>query len=103
MLGNNICIVGAATKNSDSHSKGVRTIRDIMDSQCVNKEAYTPEILAYIFWHILMDLRQYFNTFADKPKSKLSVLRESLRSFVVPATYQVLDRAVHRSGNNKRT
>ena len=42
-------------------------------------------MLAYIFWHILMESRQYFNTFAGKPRSNLSVLRESLRSFVVPA------------------
>ena len=49
MLGNHICIVGVATKNFDSHSKEVRAIRDIMDSQCVDKEAYTPEMLAYIF------------------------------------------------------
>ena len=56
-----------------------------MESQYVDKEAYTPEMLAYIFWHILMDSRQYFNMFAGKPRSNLSVLRESLHLFVVPA------------------
>ena len=77
MLGNHICIVGVATKNFDSHSKEVRAIRDIMESRCVDKEAYTPEMLAYIFWHILMDSRQYFNTFTCKPRSNFSVLHES--------------------------
>ena len=85
MLGNHIHIVGVATKNFDSHSKEVRAIRDIMEPKCVDKEAYTPKMLAYIFWHILMDSRQYFNTFTGKPRSNLSVLRESLRSFVVPS------------------
>ena len=86
MLGNHIRIVGVATKNFDGHSKEVRAIRDIMESQCVDKEAYTPKMLAYIFWHILMESRQYFNTFAGKPRSNLSVLHEILRSFVVPAS-----------------
>ena len=68
MLGNHICIVGVATKNFDSHSKKVRAIRYIMESQCVDKKVYPPEMLAYIFWHILMDSWQYFNTIAGKPK-----------------------------------
>ena len=84
MLGNHIRFVGVATKNFDSHLKEVRAIRDTTESQCVDKEAYTPNMLAYIFWHILMDSRQYFNMFTGKPRSELSVLRESLRSFVVP-------------------
>ena len=49
ILGNHICIVGVAIKKMYSHSKEVRAIRDIMESQCVDKEAYTPEMLAYIF------------------------------------------------------
>ena len=36
MLGNHIRIVGVATKNFDSHSKEVRAIRYIMESQCVD-------------------------------------------------------------------
>ena len=42
MLGNHISIVGVATKKFESHSKEVRAIRDIMESRCVDKEAYTP-------------------------------------------------------------
>ena len=38
MLGTHICIVDAATKNCDIHLKGLRAIRDIMESQCVDKE-----------------------------------------------------------------
>ena len=102
MLGNNICIVGTATKNSDSHSKGVRTIRDIMESQYVDKEVYTPGMLAYIFWHILMESRQYFNTFAGKPRSNLSALCESLRSFVVPAPMNCPIEDLIGSRNDKR-
>ena len=37
MLGNHIRIVGVATKNFDSHSKEVRAIRYIMESQCIDK------------------------------------------------------------------
>ena len=37
MLGNHIRIMGVATKNFDSHLKEVRAIRDIMESQCVDK------------------------------------------------------------------
>ena len=46
MLGNHIRIVGVATKKIDSHSKEVRVIRDITESQCIDKEAYTTETLA---------------------------------------------------------
>ena len=58
MLVNHICIVGVATKKFDSHSKEVHAIRYIIESQYVDKEAYTPEMLAYIFWHIFMESRQ---------------------------------------------
>ena len=102
MLGNHIHIVGVAAKNFYSHSKEVRAIRDIMESHCVDKEAYTPEMLAYIFWHILMDSRQYFNTFAGNPISNLSVLRESLRSFVVPAPMNCPIEDLIGSRNDKR-
>ena len=102
MLGNHIHIVGVATKNFDSHSKEVHEIRYIMDLQCVDKEAYTPEMMAYIFWHILMDSRQYFNTFVGKPRSNLSVLRESLCPFVVPAPMNCPIEDLIGSRNNKR-
>ena len=102
MLGNHIRKVSVATKNFDSHSKEVHAIRDIMESQCVDKEAYTPEMLAYIFWHILMDSRQYFNTFSGKPRSNLSVLRESLRSFVVPYPMNCPIEYLIGSRNDKR-
>jgi len=84
MLGNHIKIVGVGTANKDGHSKEVVVIRRIMESHCEDKDAYTPEMFAHIFCHILMDSRSYFNTFGTAPHSNLGVLRESIRSFVVP-------------------
>ena len=85
MLGNHIKIVGTVTNTRETHSREVMEIRRILESQCAEKEAYTPEMFAHIFWHILMDSRQYFNTFVTVPVSNLGVLRESIRSFVVRA------------------
>ena len=102
MLGNHIHIVGVATKNIDGHSKEVRTIRDITELKGVDKEAHTPDMLAYIFGHILMDPHQYFNTFTGKPRSNLSVLREILRLFVVPTTMHCPIKDLMGSQNDKR-
>ena len=85
MFGNHICIMGVATEKFDSHLKEVRVIRYIMKLQCIDKEAYLPEMLDYIFWHILMDSRQYLNKFTGKSRSNLSVLSEILSLCVVPA------------------
>ena len=70
--------------------------------QCDDKEAYTSEMLAYIFWHILTDSRQYFNTFAAKPRSNLSVLRESVCLCVVSAPMNCPIEQLIGSRNDKR-
>mmetsp|Transcript_40250 Transcript_40250/g.78685 ORF Transcript_40250/g.78685 Transcript_40250/m.78685 type:complete len:178 (-) Transcript_40250:3850-4383(-) len=85
MVDNHVRIVGVATNNLDSHLVEVIQIRSIMEAKCNEKKSYTPEMLAHIFWHILMDSWQYFNTFVGTPQSNLDVLRESIRSFWVPA------------------
>ena len=102
MIGNHIHIVGVATKNIDGHSKEVRAIRDITELKGVDKEAHTPDMLAYIFGHILMDPHQYFNTFTGKPRSNLSVLCEGLCSFLITAPMNCPIEYLTCSQNEKR-